>query len=322
VKKLFLGIFIVLALLILGIGTWWYWYKEVFTNPLPQKHFVNILISKDEPASTVIQVLQEKGLIRSSLAVKIYLRVSNLAGKLKPGSYEISASNTPAETIRQLTLGPKDVKITFPEGWRREQFAVLLNSTLPNFDTDTFLALSASEEGYLFPDTYYVPADITPQKILARLTTNFAAKTHLSIDKSSDHDVVILASLVEREAKNDTDRPIVAGILLNRLKEQWPLQVDATVQYAKDTIFCNSKPLDCRYWQPIYDTKIPSTFNTYLHLGLPPHAIANPGLASIQAVLNPVVTTYMYYLTDTQGANHYAKSLPEHNRNVDKYLKP
>jgi UPF0755 protein len=124
---------------------------------------------------------------------------------------------------------------------------------------------------------------------------------------------LILASLVEREVRVDTDRKIVAGIILKRLKADWPLQIDATIQY----VLGNKND----WWPKNIDTKFESKYNTYLNPGIPPTPICNPGLRSIEAVLSPQNTNYWYYISDDQGVTHFAKTLAEHNLNVDKYLR-
>lgn len=137
-------------------------------------------------------------------------------------------------------------------------------------------------------------------------------------------EVLILASIVEREVKFNNDRPIVAGILLKRLEKNWPLQADATVQYAIASAKCKGKSAKCGNWWPKNltreDLKIKSPYNTYLYPGLPPGPICNPGLAAIEAVLNPVGSEYWFYLSDEEGKMHYAKTAEEHEENISKYL--
>jgi UPF0755 protein len=140
-----------------------------------------------------------------------------------------------------------------------------------------------------------------------------AAKTGITFDQT-----ITLASLVEREGRTDADRPMIAGILLNRLHQKMPLQVDATLQYA-----LGYQPFEKSWWKKELtddDKKINSAYNTYANPGLPPGPIANPGLASIKAAIYPTATDYLYYLHDSTGAIHYAKTVEEHNANVRKYL--
>jgi len=212
-----------------------------------------------------------------------------------------------------LISGPQDIWITFPEGWRREQIAARLANTLAGFDEQLFLQLTAKSEGQLFPDTYLIPFQATPQDILTIFLKNFTKKTGLDPQSGADREIIILASLVEREAKSDPDRAIISGILKKRLANDWPLQVDASVQYAANRAD--------NWWQPITDTKYPSPYNTYLYPGLPPGPICNPGLAAINAVRTPQDSPYWYYLTGNDGVTYYAKTLDDHNLNISRYLR-
>jgi UPF0755 protein len=235
----------------------------------------------------------------------------------------VSTGASLPDLISVLTSGPKDVWVTFPEGWRREQIAVRLQNTLTSFDASEFLRITASSEGFLFPDTYLVPAEASPSAVLDIFLSNFSQKTLLSPTSLEARTIVTMASLIEREAKSDSERPIIAGIITKRLSANWPLQIDATVQYALNTKLCQSVALEeCDWWQPVTDTKYPSVYNTYLHPGLPPGPISNPGLASLQAAKFPVSSAFWYYLHDSSGHIHYAKDLAEHNSNIDKYLTP
>ncbi|HJZ05222.1 hypothetical protein A2634_00430 [Candidatus Amesbacteria bacterium RIFCSPHIGHO2_01_FULL_48_32] len=281
---------------------------------------VTFNIAPNQPALTTVSSLHTTGLIRSILAARVYLKFTGLDSRLRPGSYSLSPALSAKEIFAALATGPQDVKITLPEGWRREQIALRVSSDLPNFDTLEFVYQTASIEGQLFPDTYRFSPTSQASDVIRIMTENFRRKSGLSIP--SQQDLLIIASLVEREAKLAVDRPIIAGIIQKRLKNNWPLQIDATVQYARDSANCQLLTVNCQFWQPVFDTKLSSVFNTYQNVGLPPHPIANPGLASIQAVLAPVDSPYWYYLAGTDGVTYYAKTLTEHNINVDKYLKP
>jgi len=134
--------------------------------------------------------------------------------------------------------------------------------------------------------------------------------------------LIILASLIEREMKTGDERPIVAGIILNRLNAGMPLQIDATVQYAVASARCGSEIISCAWWEPLAsaDLVINSPYNTYENTGLPPTPIANPGLSAIKAAYNPSTTDYLYYIHDSSGTIHYATTLEEQDANIKKYL--
>ena len=305
----------------LSLG-FWYGY-QIYYNPRPATMLVQFSISPKESASSIISRLKSQNLIRSEVALKVYLRLNNLTQKLKPGGYEISRDLTPERIIDQLIKGPKDVWVTIPEGWRREQIAARLSNSLKNFDPYEFQNLSVPYEGWLFPDTYLIPAGATASDTLQIFLKNFSKKTGLNPVLTGDRRILTLASLVEREAKSDPDRQIIAGILLKRLDNSWPLQVDASVQYAAASKSCMAAPVgECDWWPQIFDTKYPSFYNTYLYPGLPPGPICNPGLASIKAVQTPQTSLYWYYITGSDGVTRYAENLSGHNLNIDKYLKP
>ena len=316
-------VFVLLTLL--GIFTAVFWYIYSLTPLISSAPAIKIsfVITRNESATSVLNKLAEAKAIRSSLAAKLYLKAGHLENRLLPGGYVISPASSTAQIIRQLTTGPKDIWVTIPEGWRREQIAQKLVSVLSDptsaFDPKEFLTQTATLEGRLFPDTYLISPKSNASDIIRTLVANFSKKTS-PLDISQPD--LIIASLVEREAKFDSDRATVASILVQRYKSAWPLQVDATVQYALDSYSCSRRPLSCQWWQPLPDTQFKSSYNTYLFVGLPPAPISNPGLASITAVKNAAPTPYWYYLHDTQGKAHFAQSFVGHQLNIDKYLRP
>jgi len=264
--------------------------------------------------------LEQEKLIRSSLAFQFLATKLGISRKIQAGDFRLNPEMSAEEIAKELTHGSLDRWVTIIEGLRREEIAEKLGeSGLEKFDKEEFLQESKNLEGKLFPDTYLFPKEADAKKIMEILTKNFQKKT-----PQPTKEVLILASVIEREARHSEDRPIVAGILLKRLEEGWPLQADATVQYAVATAHCSLLTADCQEWWPKNltkeDLKIKSPYNTYLYQGLPPGPICNPGLASIEAVLNPQKTDYWFYLSDTQGIIHYAKTAEEHQENIEKYL--
>ena len=321
------GVLIAIAFLFLGLGAFYRWWSNQLLPVNPSdNHQIEFTVQPNETASQVVVSLSSSRLIRSDLAAKLYLKYTGLDQKIRPGLYTLSPNNGLGEIFQALTSGPADIRVTIPEGWRREQIAARVKANISSFDITDFLKRTASLEGQLFPDTYLLPANATASDVVQIFLSNFTAKTSLDLQSTyqitlgkstislTGSQVLALASLVEREAKHDSDRPTIAGILIKRLDQGWPLQVDATVQYAQNH--------DPDWWAPVTDTKFPSIYNTYLHPGLPPHPIANPGLASITAVLHPQDTVYWYYLASPDGVTHYAPDLAGHNLNIDKYLSP
>ena len=311
---------VTIAILLASLGGFLWWSAQLSPiSPSQEKQQV-FVITKGQPASLITQNLLSQGLIRSALAAKLYLIVSGLDQKILPGAYLLSPSQDLKSVFTTLTLGPQDIWVTFPEGWRREQFAARLDAVLTapdkTFSPADFIVQTATLEGRLFPDTYLIPTSATAADIIHILTTNFTQKVG-----TVDSTVLTLASLVERESAGDDQRSLIAGILLKRLKAGWPLQVDATVQYAVDTSKCKITVTTCKWWEPVTDTRFPSPYNTYLKPGLPPTPIANPGLAALTAAQSPQNSPYWYYLHDATGLIHYATSIEQHNSNIDKYLR-
>lgn len=322
--KYLLGLFLsLLVIVLIGFLGFIWWQSQLSPVLTGQPAPVRFVVRKDQTGNSIVSSLYQTRLIRSSLATKIYLRLSGSGTQLRPGGFSLSPHLSTPEIIKQLQSGPKDIWVTIPEGWRREQIAQKLKTSLDTsvfqFNTTEFLALTTQLEGQLFPDTYLIPQTATPQEVISLLMANFQKKSTLKLPQ--DLPVLILASLVEREAATDSDRLIIAGILKKRLEANWPLQIDATVQYAADTQRCQADPLNCTWWQPPTSTDIPSVFNTYLHPGLPPTPIANPGASAISASRQPQNSPYWYYLTDHDGVTHYAVTLNEHQSNIDKYLR-
>lgn len=312
---------------LLGGFFWWRWAIQPASSlkPAPPQIFV---IQKGESLTSVASRLKEEGLIKSPLALKILVLVKGLAGHIQAGDFRLRPSFTTQEIAYVLTHGTLDIWLTFPEGWRREEFGRRLAANLIDFNYKEFLKETEDLEGYLFPDTYLISKEASSSAVIKIFNRNFEKKFHFELEEEAikkgltKNQVLIFASIVEREAKYDKDRPIVAGILLKRWREGWPLQADATVQYALATETCNLQPEDCNWWSPVKkaDLQIDSPYNTYKYKGLPPTSICNPGLASIKAVIDPKDSPYWFYLSDQKGMIHYAKTLEEQNENIARYL--
>jgi UPF0755 protein len=271
------------------------------------------VVKKGEAVTSIARRLEQMGLIRSAWAFRLIVWQEKLADRVQAGQFKLNTNQGVESIARSLTKGVQDVWITLPEGWRKEEIATRLAVNLAKFNKGNFLL--KAEEGYLFPDTYLVPQEADEEMMLGILAGNFAKKVQISAGWLTEREVLILASLVEREAREGADRPVIAGILLKRLKNGWPLQVDATVQYAK------GKADD--WWPEVNkeDLKIKSPYNTYLNKGLPVGPICNPGLAAMEAVVRPQETEYWYYLTGEDGLMHYAETVQEHQENIRRFLR-
>lgn len=303
------------------------YYASTLTKPVsaatqPPQTFV---IPPGQATSVIADRLAAAKLIRNPLAFRLELKRLGLETKLQAGSFKISPSMSTAEVAQSLTVGTSDVWVTILEGWRREEIAEsLARQELPAFDPEEFLALTAESEGMLFPDTYLVPRQVDAEAIYDQLTTTFDQKVvkgladEIASSPRSFEDVLVMASLIEREARDFEQMKMVSGILWNRIDDGIALNVDATLQYAK-----GYNQTEKSWWAvPLSaDKQITSPYNTYRHAGLPPQPIANPGLDAIKAALEPTPSANYYYLHDPQGNMHYAETLEGHNQNIDRYLR-
>jgi UPF0755 protein len=323
-KKILFVLPALIGILLIG------WYITNIGPVSQSKNLTIFVIPKGQPTRTILKRLQAEGIIRSAPAAEIYLFLTKQRGLFQAGSFKLNPTMPIPEVASVLKTGTLDVWITIPEGWRAEQIADELKKQglLENSTPDELNQLFRQSEGQLFPDTYLFAKDSSAEQIIEKMTDNFDAKTSSLTNKSINpltHEL-ILASLVEREAKHDADRPLVASVLKNRLKIGMALQVDATLQYVRATLTNNQQPItnnQFNWWPQIIsaDKSINSAYNTYKYPGLPPGPIANPGIEAIEAVLNPAKTDYLYYVSEPDGTTHYARTLEEHNTNIAKYLR-
>lgn len=304
-KKIILLVFVFLVTFVLG-GFWFYKNAQPASS---SESFQDFLIVKGSGASLIGNNLEKGGFIKNALTFKMFVQVTGASSKIQAGEYRLSPDMSLFEIVGQLLKGPSEIWVTIPEGLRKEEIATRFATALGKDDSfrTEFLQAAAAHEGYLFPDTYLFPKTAEASVIVNKLVSTFEAKTK---DLGLTRDEVILASIIERETKTDEERPIVSGILNNRLDVGMALQVDATIQYAKGN------------WEPIFatDKSFNSPYNTYKYAGLPPGPISNPGLSSLKAAADPTTTGYFYYLHDAKGKIYYAKTLEEHNSNIRKYL--
>ena len=301
-------------------------------NADQQEKKIIVKIRDGSSTAEIADRLSEKGVIKSTLKFRILARLRDYDDKLRPGSYEFTADMTDDEVFAKLLSGEKKmVKFTVPEGFGVKEIAERLYN-LDLADKDEFLKAAKNfapydymkkhdnvfyaAEGFLFPETYAVENDMDINDILKLMTQTFDEKLTPEMRKQAQemnlsiYDLITLASLVEREVRFPEDRPIVAQVLLKRLKLNMPLQTDASLQYLMDTP---------KEEVSIADTQIDSPYNTYQHAGLPPGPIANPGIESIKAVLHPAATDYLYFVADKRGHNHYAFTYEEHLNLVNQY---
>lgn len=305
-----------IAVVFLVVSVWWKNGTSAL-NPNNKKEVI-FIVKKGEGIRSISNRLKKENLIKDPIVFFLLVKRLNLDNKIQAGDFRLSPSMDAEKIAENLTHGTLDIWLTITEGQRAEEIANLLEKNIPSYQKswDEDLALN---EGYLFPDTYLIPKDAGIDLVISIMKGNFEKKYSTISKKSSlsDRETVIIASLIEREAKLDLDRPLVASVIMNRLRIGMPLQIDATVQYALGDENNNGK-----WWKRDLtrdDLKIDSPYNTYVNVGLPPAPISNPGLDVLNAAANPVNSSYLYYISDSSGKNHYAKTIEEHNSNIRKY---
>lgn len=278
-----------------------------------------VKIEKGWGSGEVAQELKDQGIIASKWVFVLYVWVRGYNNHLQAGEYLIQTPISIPKIARMIAFGevaPNYVKVTIPEGWTNQQIEqrLIASGVLKSGDK-----LPKTEEGYLFPDTYYFEKNLSVEAVVKKMHDNFLIKIgeiskNLLADSSMKlRNAVIMASIIEKEVANDEDRAIVSGIFWKRIENGIPLQSCATIAYI----------LGVEKRQYTYeDTRVKSPYNTYINLGLPPTPINNPGLSAIKAALYPQKTDYLYFLSASDGTTIYAKTIEEHNANKAKYLNP
>ncbi|PIS16014.1 endolytic transglycosylase MltG [Candidatus Roizmanbacteria bacterium CG09_land_8_20_14_0_10_41_9] len=314
---------IFLSIMVFGITGGYLYFKEgtlpVNKNEKESKIFV---ISKGDELTTIANNLSNEKLIRNKIVFFFVVKQMGIEKNIQAGDFRLSSVMDVYEIAQNLTHGTLDIWVTIIEGLRKEEIAQIISK---EFSIPEIEFVNLAQEGYLFPDTYLIPRQATAESILTILKNNFYQKYTPELAqkakglKLSESEVVTLASLVEREARFDSDRQGVANVLLKRLSENWPLQIDATIQYA-----LGYQPVEKTWWKINLthdDLEVDSPYNTYRNTGLPPGSICNPGLASLQAVVNADPNTaFRFYVSDKNGHLHFARTIEEHNENIRKYV--
>lgn len=324
-QKTSIGVALVLILLLTLAVAGGAWYAFQLPANTADATVQRVVIPSGSSTQDIAQKLKDAGLVRFSVVFRLLVKQQGLEGKLQAGSFQLSADMTPSELAVALTQSTSDTWVTIPEGLRTEEIAQLLaKKDLPSFQAADFLSEATGKEGRLFPDTYLIPQESTAGGIVRLLTNTFDQKLNASLSeqlessKRSVADVVIMASILEREATGADEMAHVAGILWNRIDLGMPLQVDATLQYAKGNA---SGTQDWWAVPRSADRQIDSPYNTYVNLGLPPKPISNPGLAALTAALLPQETDDLFYLHDAKGVIHYAQTYAQHQSNINTYLR-
>ena len=280
--------------------------------------------------SEIGKELYERGIIDSEMKFWWTAKLNGFENKVKSGTFAMQTGMTPRDALEILVYGNTvTIRFTIPEGFSVRDIAQRLDD-VGLVKADAFISLAKTYrpypyveehenvryavEGFLFPDTYEINGEFDAARIMQMMAENFDRRlTKEMRDRAREMDLsiyelVTLASLVEKEAYHEEDRPIIAQIFLKRLRLGMPLQADPTVQYLLDA------PKEDLLYR---DTEIESPYNTYQNVGLPPGPIASPGTASLMAVLHPADTNYLYFVADRNGNNYYATNYADHLALVD-----
>jgi len=273
--------------------------------------------------------LRDLGLIHSAVAFRVLTRLTASEGMIRAGEYPLSAEMSPREILRQLRRGAVILhRVTIPEGLRGEDVARIVAAKFP-LSRKRLVALQSDPkfiaslgvqaptlEGYLLPETYSFPKNVTEKEVLRKMVSDmqafFDAKKRQRAEQLglSFHQVLTLASIIEKEAAREDEKPRIASVYYNRLKKGMRLQSDPTVIYGIKNFDGNLRRRDLKADTP---------YNTYTRYGLPPTPIANPGKSSIMAVLYPEVSPYLYFVSRNDGTHAFSVTLAEHNRAVNRY---
>ncbi|MCE9626146.1 MAG: endolytic transglycosylase MltG [Deltaproteobacteria bacterium] len=275
------------------------------------------------------EILEQNGAIRSAWAFRGLARWKKMQAKLKPGEYQLDPAMTSGEVLNKIVRGERVVRrVTVPEGYNFQQIAALIEKagiapqaeTMKYFrDPGLLTALgfpAVSLEGYLFPASYEYDRETKVEGLLRQMLQKFQDSMRGPIaDRAKQAgwslpQVVTLASLIEKETAQATERPLISSVFQNRLRIGMPLQTDPTVIYGLPNFDGNIRRDDLRN---------PHAYNTYVHVGLPPGPIASPGLASLEAALAPAQSNYLFFVSKGDGTHYFSSTLDEHNTAVSRY---
>lgn len=314
--------FIIIFLIVL-IGGYLFYREGTLAINSKSEESIIFVVDPGENLDSIINNLSKADLIRNRIVFYLVVKQLGIEREIQAGDFRLSPSMNAYEIADEFTHGTIDIWVTVPEGLRKEEIAEIMSKTFDVSETEFNLL---AQEGYLFPDTYLIPRSATAQDIIDIMRANYESKYTSDIAISakknglSEREVLILASIVEKETLFDSDRSGVAEVLLRRLRENYPLEVDVTIQYA-----LGYQKDENRWWKSFItfdDLEVNSPYNSYKNMGLPPGPISNPGIASIRAAAEATENTpYKYYLADKEGHVHFGKTFEEHQQNIVKYLR-
>lgn len=279
-----------------------------------------VVIQEDVSFSETAQMLEERGVVRSAFLLRAVARVFGADRDVQAGRYVFPQPLGMSSVLYRIANGISGLptaRVTFPEGTTSREMGDILAAEIPGFSGRQFTAEARVYEGKLFPDTYDLALDAAPEDVIALMLSTYdermaEVRPLLQEFGVTEEEAVIMASILEKEARTDENRRIVAGILWNRIAIGMALQVDAVFGYIYDRD---------TYHPSLEDLESDSPYNTYKNRGLPPGAIGNPGIEAVRAAVTPIETEYLYYLTDSEGVMHYAETFEQHKANREAYLR-
>ena len=318
---------IILAIFVLFIFGFFFW-QGIYLPKTPFGEEKLFLVEKGQSLFQIAENLEKEGLVKNKFFFDLYVFIKGTQRKLQAGEYFLSPSESITKIAQKLISGDiAKMVVTIPEGWTQKQIEERIGLKLPGENL----------EGFLFPDTYQFPLGVSGEEIVKKMRDNFEKKftpyRPALLKKGgagaglTPFQIVIMASLIEKEVRTYEDKELVSGILWKRLENGMPLQVDATITYIKKTTNLEGPRSFSEKGEAygsrisIEETKINSLFNTYKYLGLPPGPICNPGIDSIKAAIYPKNSDYWYYLSTPEGKTIFSKTLEEHNIVKEKYLR-
>lgn len=306
-----------LAALLLFVSGWLYFGVAQPPVFFPLETIITI------PEGTTVreagELLKREQVVRSALAFHFLVVTHRDSRQVIAGDYYFTDRLSLREVVERVTHGTyglTPIRVTLPEGATTYRMAELLSAKLPKFDAVLFELLVADKEGYLYPDTYFFLPNITTSDVVAKLEATFYEKLATiepAVASSGRplHEIITMASLLEKEAHATEDRRTIAGILWHRLAIGMPLQVDAVFGFIERTDTFNPK---------FSDLETESAYNTYQHKGLPPGPIGSPSISSLEAAVTPIETDALFYLHGRDGVLRVARTYEEHLTNRRKYL--
>lgn len=279
-----------------------------------------ITVPEGASASEVGMLLEEQGVVRQSLALQGAIRILGRDRGVRAGDYLFKEPTDLFSVARRVTTGAfglEPIRIRIPEGATTKDMAKVYASNLQRFDAEKFIEKAQPQEGYFFPDTYFFLPNATEDTVIDAMRQNFDAQIQTLLGDITEsgrplEDVVIMASILEKEAHNYVDRQRIAGVLWRRIKIDMALQVDAAFLYSLGYTTFDLTNADL--------TNADDPYNTYVHKGLPPGAIGSPSISSLRAAVNPIDEGYLFYLADRGGTTYYSKTYEEHLRKKALYI--